>query len=84
MKKAGFFNPLTNNWNTISPIPNIRFGSAVCVLNNNIYVIGGQRKGIFYKNVFAFCTETKVWVSVAEMNIPRSHPGKKLFCICNL
>lgn len=51
-------------------------GAAICTLNNSIYVIGGNSKNNYLKSVYAYCTETKVWVSIADMNHPRSYSGK--------
>lgn len=76
MGKAGFFNPSKNLWCSIPSLPEKREDAAVCALHNSIYVIGGHLNGNTLKSVWAYCTETKVWVSLADMNSPRSHLGK--------
>lgn len=76
MFKAGFFNPLNRSWNSISLLPEKKEGAAVCTLNSSIYIIGGHYNENFFKSVWAYCTETKVWVSVADLNSPRSYCGK--------
>lgn len=50
-------------------------GAAVCTLNSNIYIIGGHNNESYFKSVFAYCMETKKWVSVADMNSPRACSG---------
>lgn len=54
-------------------------GASICTLNSSIYVIGGNVKNNYLKSVWAYCTETKVWVSIADMNSPRSFSGKIIF-----
>lgn len=88
MDKAGFFNPSKHLWYSIPVLPEKREDAAVCALNNSIYIIGGHINGSTLKSVYAYCTETKVWVSLANMNSPRSHSGKiscfdlrRQFCI---
>lgn len=60
----------------ISHLPRRIRGAAICTLNNNIYIIGGMYNEDYLNSVYAYCTETKVWVSIADMNCPRSQPGK--------
>lgn len=37
------YNPITNTWTTKAPMPTARAGAvAAAVLNNTIYVIGGE------------------------------------------
>lgn len=56
-------------------LPEKKEGSAVCTLNNNIYIIGGNKDDSYCKSVWAYCTETKIWMPVADLNSPRSHSG---------
>lgn len=90
MARAGFYNPLNRSWNSISLLPEKKEGAAVCTLNSSIYIIGGHYNGHFFKSVWAYCTETKVWVSVADLNSPRSYSGKVVIILnahiwdCNL
>lgn len=51
-------------------------GSAVCTLNGNIYIIGGEYLQSCCKTVWAYCTLTEEWVSLAELNFPKSFSGK--------
>ncbi|XP_025199504.1 kelch-like protein 3 [Melanaphis sacchari] len=73
--QAGYFNPRTKKWSYIDPIPEYNKGSAVCALNGNIYIIGGQYFENYYKSVWAYCTLTEEWVSLAELNFARSFSG---------
>jgi N-acetylneuraminic acid mutarotase len=75
LSEAGFYNPQSNSWNSILQLPEKKEGSAVCTLNNSIYIIGGNENDNYCKSVWAYCTETKVWESVANLNFPRSHSG---------
>ncbi|VVC34696.1 Galactose oxidase/kelch, beta-propeller,BTB/Kelch-associated,Galactose oxidase, beta- [Cinara cedri] len=72
---SGYYNSLNDEWNSIVQLPIIMQGAAVCTLNNNIYVIGGRFEDNYLKSVFAYCTDTKVWVAIADMNCPRSYSG---------
>lgn len=75
MSEAGYYNPQSNLWNSILQLPEKKEGSAVCTLNNKIYIIGGNNNNNYCKSVWAYCTETKIWESVADLNFPRSHSG---------
>lgn len=78
MNGAGYYNTQNNSWNSIPQMPEKKEGAAVCTLNNGIYIIGGHNNENYSKSVWAYCTETKVWVSIADMNTCRSHSGKTL------
>ncbi|XP_026814200.1 kelch-like protein 3 [Rhopalosiphum maidis] len=73
--EAGYYDPRNNKWKYIDPIPEFNKGSAVCTLNGNIYIIGGQCLENYYKTVWAYCTLTEEWVSLAELNFARSYSG---------
>lgn len=66
---------MTNSWNLIPQLPEKKLGAAICALNNNIYIIGGKNYGHYCRTVWAYCTETKEWLSVAQLNTPRSYAG---------
>jgi len=76
MNEAGYYDSRNRKWKYIDPIPEFNTGSAVCTLNGNIYIIGGQRLENCYKSVWAYCTLTEEWVSLSELNYARSFSGK--------
>lgn len=71
-----FYDTSVDSWNPIPVLPDQRENAAICTLYGNIYIIGGDNCYGHLKSVLAFCTETKLWVSVADMNFPRSNAGK--------
>lgn len=75
MNEAGYYDSRNHKWKYIDPIPEFNTGSAVCTLNGNIYIIGGQRLENCYKSVWAYCTLTEEWVSLSELNYARSFSG---------
>ncbi|XP_029341272.1 kelch-like protein 3 [Acyrthosiphon pisum] len=75
MNEAGYYDTRNDKWKFIKPIPEFNTGSAVCTLNENIYVIGGQRLENCYKSVWSYCTLTEEWVSLPELNFARSFSG---------
>lgn len=78
MSKSVSYDPSKNTWENIPQLPEKKEGAAICTLNNNIYVIGGNLLNVYFKSVWAYCTETKEWVSVADMNTARSYSGKAI------
>ncbi len=67
------YNPLTNTWRTVAPLPTPRTHVAVAQANGLLYAIGGLNPSLGYiDRVDAYNPETNRWHRVAPMPTPRS------------
>jgi N-acetylneuraminic acid mutarotase len=71
---AEIFDPQTNSWRNISPMPEPVTTSAAITVHNRIYIIGGQQN-VFSKRINKVlmydCVSNK-WSYKSPMNIPRA------------
>lgn len=62
------YNPTANSWETISNLPTPRVGSAVNILDNKIYVLGGlDQTEVSSSVVEVYDLNTKTWSTLANM-----------------
>lgn len=63
------YDPETDSWTTKTPMPGPRIAFASCVLDEKIYIIGGQRKNYsdYLDIVEVYDPHTNTWTSKAPM-----------------
>ncbi len=62
------YDPATNTWTTMAPMPTPRFQLAGAVLGGNIYAIGGEAESTSdLANVEVFDTTSNAWTALAPM-----------------
>jgi N-acetylneuraminic acid mutarotase len=61
------YNPATNSWSSLKPMPTARSGSAVALLDGKIFVFGGERLGGTFHQAEAYDPITDVWAELAPM-----------------
>lgn len=66
--KVGCFNPVTNCWSLVSPLPAGHGEPGVAVLDTRIYILGGRShdRGNRMKYVHVYNTETDEWETDTE------------------
>jgi N-acetylneuraminic acid mutarotase len=91
------YDPVTNTWATLTPMPTARAAAAAAVFDNSIYVIGGRLSGggpcsggPYLATVERYDIDTNTWSTVAPLPFARSdlaareHGGKiYVFGGCN-
>jgi hypothetical protein len=65
------YDPDTNTWQTLPPLPTPRSGVAAGVLNNELFVFGGETPGVVYGDVEAYNPATNSWRTLSSMPHPR-------------
>ena len=67
------YDPKTNRWRIVAPMPQGAHHAAAVTLGNHIYVIGGYRPPAFtpVSSVFRYDTRLDQWTSVADLPSPR-------------
>lgn len=79
MKSVECYDPILDTWTPVTNMSISRRCPGVGVLNGIIYAIGGESKNnnssVIHKSVEAYTTTTKVWSSIADMNLCRSDPS---------
>ncbi len=83
------YDPVTNTWTTLAPMPTARAGAAAAAVDDNIFVIGGRLSapgpcgaGPYLATVEKYDIDTDTWSTVASLPSPRSdlaavaHGGK--------
>lgn len=65
----GCFNPDTNSWSLVAPLPSGHGEPGVAVLDNSIYVVGGRshNKGNRKKYVHVYSGDSDEWTSGVEV-----------------
>lgn len=63
LKSVERFNPITNTWTFVTPMPDIRMSFSACVLDGKIFVMGGFD---------GFCSYRTVWIYHHSIN--KWHP----------
>jgi N-acetylneuraminic acid mutarotase len=70
------YDPATNSWSEKAPLPDKSGWPAVAVLNDRIYVFGGDRKGIDARQTdkcFVYDPAKDAWSEIAPLHAPRSY-----------
>ena len=70
MKTGEYFDPKICKWTEMPKMNQCRFGVGCCVLNDNIYAIGGS-DGSALKTAEKFDHITNQWTEIASMNHSR-------------
>jgi len=68
---SGKYDPVTDTWITISPIPTPRIEFATAVYENKIYVIGGKESRASLSTVEVYDPATNSWTSRTSMPTAR-------------
>lgn len=72
--RAFVYNPQTNSWSDVAPM---RFQHAntpaVCVINDKIYVAGGNGPNMNQTELEVYDSTLNTWTQLASMNVPRNH-----------
>jgi N-acetylneuraminic acid mutarotase len=70
------YDPATNSWTTVSPMPTARSGSAAGVINGILYVVGGWNdSGGILATVEAYDPVTDTWSTMDPMPTARNALG---------
>lgn len=67
------YNPATEEWRQLAPMPTARGALGVAVYQNRLYAIGGYDGKRNSDAVEIFDPETNTWISAAPMPTPRDH-----------
>jgi N-acetylneuraminic acid mutarotase len=62
-------------WNSKTPMPSPRQAAASCVLNNIIYIIGGDDGNVLIDSIYTYEPSTDTWTIKAPLNVPRGELG---------
>lgn len=71
---AEVYDPETNHWQFIAPMREHRYRPGAAVVNEKIFVCGGQdeRPGKYHESVECYSVETDQWTIVTELICGRS------------
>ena len=78
---AEVYDPSTNSWTTLAPMPSVRSYPAVAVANGRIYVMGGAFRGsptiptVWLDVVEEYDPSTNTWATRTPMPTPRMGHG---------
>ena len=65
------YDPKTDTWKSLAPMPTARGGIAAAVINGNIYVFGGEAPEKTFNNNEKYNTATNTWTDDIPMPTPR-------------
>ena len=68
---ASRFDPVSNQWEMVTPMNHKRGNLAASVLNNQIYVVGGYDGHVYHSSVERYDPVLDSWRSVESMCIRR-------------
>lgn len=71
-------------WSSLAPMAHMRSGPGTAVLNNLIYVVGGESDRLILDSGEVLDPVTNQWAAIASMVQPRCMMGKVvcIFCTC--
>ncbi|MHC4556584.1 MAG: Kelch repeat-containing protein, partial [Planctomycetota bacterium] len=69
------YDPATDTWTSKTSIPTARHGHSACVVNGEIYVIGGYDGNQLLSTVVKYNPATDTWMMVTGMPEPKSGLG---------
>ncbi|OLE53306.1 MAG: hypothetical protein AUG51_13600 [Acidobacteria bacterium 13_1_20CM_3_53_8] len=64
------YDPATNAWSTLAPMPTARFGLTAGVINGKLYAVGGFNSG-YLRTLEAYDPATNTWSTLAPMPAAR-------------
>lgn len=67
LRSVECFNPITNEWTTITPMSQPRTGLSVAVLNGLLYAVGGHDGSGYLGLVQCYHPVTNSWLNVKTM-----------------
>jgi N-acetylneuraminic acid mutarotase len=74
--KLDVYDPATNSWNTLAPMPTPRWGSTVGVINGKLYVAGGLSDVEVFDTLEVYDPATNTWSTETPMPTARHNsPG---------
>lgn len=72
------YDPLSNTWTTVAPLPSARFGTAAGVAGGALLVTGGVA-GAYLTDLLAYDPLANAWSPRASLNTPRVHHAAAAF-----
>ena len=84
LQSTACYDPATNEWQELTPMPTARSGTIGCKVGDKIYIIGGgfkQPDGMFrfLKTVEIYDPATDTWEQGPDMLMPHDYPGGLVF-----
>jgi len=76
------FDPATNLWDTVAPLPRAKSGLVACTYANKIYAVGGYIRdsvGYYTKTVERYDPVLNSWREVDSLNTPRINAGVTVY-----
>jgi N-acetylneuraminic acid mutarotase len=61
------YDPATDSWTSLKPMPTARSGMAVAMMDNKIFVFGGEKLGGTFNQAEAYDPAKDVWAELAPM-----------------
>jgi N-acetylneuraminic acid mutarotase len=61
------YDPVTDSWKSLKPMPTARSGMAVTVMDNKIFVFGGEKLGGTFNQSEVYDPVLDVWAELASM-----------------
>jgi cysteine-rich repeat protein len=71
---AARFDPVTQAWTMLAPLPAPRGGATAQGIASRIYVAGGMDAGSSRQELFIYDPATNTWSAGAPMSVPRDNP----------
>jgi hypothetical protein len=65
------YDPQTNTWSSRTPMPTARSGIAAAVVNNELWVFGGEDLGGLHGQVEVYNPLSNTWRRLPDMPLPR-------------
>ena len=67
------YDPSTNSWTALAPLPAARGAMGVAALNGKIYAAGGIRGGVAVNDFAVFDPASNAWTPLPALPTPRDH-----------
>ena len=61
------YDPATNSWKSVKPMPTARSGMAVTVMDNKMFVFGGEKLGGTFNQSEVYDPAADVWAELTPM-----------------
>jgi cysteine-rich repeat protein len=76
---AAKFNPRTNAWTNLAPLPAPRGGAGAQIIQGKLYLVGGMAQGVSRGELFIYDIATNTWSSGAPLPQPRDSAMSAVF-----